>query len=707
MRSSGARDRFLSPDNFYLAWRRLINSVHRETADNLDREAFRLSVDENLRSIAERVANGEYEPSRCAKIYIPKSNFTLRTRPVLTVSDAVVYQAIANIIAEQARADLSILSNQFVFAHLPTPPGYDYAILRWWDQDPRFKNRYCDILRHGNDWVVKADIASFYDSVDHELLRQLIEERWLQDDLILDLLCRCLRTWTGDGAGHTFGRGVPQGYDASDFLASLFLYPIDQEMIGKGYEYVRYVDDIRILASTKDKANRGLIDLDLALKNAALILQARKTSLLKIEDIEKECDNSWAELSYIARLPGEDREEELHRVFVSSLRRYRKGLDKQVESDLVFALNRMKEPHEDVRDEVLRLLGDMPWRSESLTRYLVRHFKGDPIAIKGLRDFVETHTVYGWALADALYVLARISDPDACRDICKEWVLDTRLPWYQRTIAVDLLGLSPANYAFLDFVMQDEPDEMVRRSMLANCYHLANDRSQKIRLLKQALTDPSERVKRVGLSLYLSEEPRTLKWTDLDIEVSSLDHLGLLVPDIAAETAERLRECFIVKTLRDWFEVSDAPRVDFVTFFGDQATYNAAVEHLKVAMRAYDTSPSRYVTRMDNFNQIVTWKIYDHFLPTVNYKKDEHANNIRRGQFKNLSSVIAGAFERCHAWRSQCAEAHAYAKSLGSLSEEVPVWERDKIATSLKAAYIELTELWLKHRVQGASTPSS
>jgi len=707
---SDVREMFLGLDNFRLAWRRLSNSVHKETADNLDREAFQSAVDENLKSIAERVAEGEYSPSRCVRIFFPKSNFTLRSRPVLTTSDAVVYQAIANVVAERARADLSILSNQFVFAHLPTPPGCDYAILRWWNQYPLFQKRYCSILRSGNPWVVKADIASFYDSVDHELLRALIEERWLQDDLILDLLDSCLRTWTANDAAQTFGRGLPQGYDASDFLACVFLYPVDQSMISKGYKYVRYVDDMRITAPTRDRANRSLIELDMALKNAALILQAGKTVLTEIEDPEEECDNSWTELSYLARrgpVAGEETEGKLYQLFWSSVTRYREDKDRRAESHIVFALNRLKEAHEDVRDEVLRLLSDMPWRSEPLTGYLTRHFRDDPIAATGLRDFATTHVVYGWVLADALYALARIGDLEFCSDICKDWLTNPDLPWYQRIIAVDLLGSSGTNFAFLDSAMQDEQDEMVRRSILANCYHLVSDNAQKIRLLKRALTDPSERVKRVGIWLYLSEPPGNLKWADLDVGVAGLGHLGLLLPDIAGEAADDLRKCFIAKTLRERFGVVDALQVDFMAFFEDQQEYDAAVKHLKVAMRAYDTVPSRYVTRIDSFNQITTCKIYDHFLPKVQCNRNEHGNNIRRGAFKNLSPVIAGAFARCHTWRSQCPETHAYAKSLGALSEEVPVWERDKITVSLKAAYTELVDLWLAQDATSASTPPS
>lgn len=83
-------------------------------------------------------------------------------------------------------------------------------------------------------------------------------------------------------------RGIPQGSNASDFLANLFLYDIDREMIGNGHHYVRYVDDVRILGPDKPTVQRGLIRFDLELKRAGLVAQVSKTSVHKIEDIKLE-----------------------------------------------------------------------------------------------------------------------------------------------------------------------------------------------------------------------------------------------------------------------------------------------------------------------------------------------------------------------------------------------------------------------------------
>lgn len=42
--------------------------------------------------------------------------------------------------------------------------------------------------------------------------------------------------------------GLPQNRDASSFLSNVLLSRVDKAMAGKGYDYYRYVDDIRVIA---------------------------------------------------------------------------------------------------------------------------------------------------------------------------------------------------------------------------------------------------------------------------------------------------------------------------------------------------------------------------------------------------------------------------------------------------------------------------
>ncbi|MCF5032482.1 RNA-directed DNA polymerase, partial [Pseudomonas syringae] len=55
-------------------------------------------------------------------------------------------------------------------------------------------------------------------------------------------LCTLLARW-----GYNERHGLPQNRDASSFIANVVLNSVDQNMVALGYDYYRYVDDIRII----------------------------------------------------------------------------------------------------------------------------------------------------------------------------------------------------------------------------------------------------------------------------------------------------------------------------------------------------------------------------------------------------------------------------------------------------------------------------
>ncbi len=80
----------------------------------------------------------------------------------------------------------------------------------------------------------------------------------------------------------TFSRdhGLPQNRDASSFLSNILLSSVDREIVKKGYDYYRYVDDIRVLADTEIHARRALQDIIRELRKVGLNINASKTEIL-------------------------------------------------------------------------------------------------------------------------------------------------------------------------------------------------------------------------------------------------------------------------------------------------------------------------------------------------------------------------------------------------------------------------------------------
>jgi len=282
--------KFANYDNFLLAWQRTVNVTSRMLHDDLGLKIFAHNLQANLEDLVRQVQAEDfpYKPLADHKVYVPKPSTTLRTMSLMAVPDVIVYQALVNVIADQVHPYLVTHENQHVLGNLYAGTGRRWMLRPWKEQYIRFVNSVERLYRAGNSWIASTDIVAFYDTIDHERLLSLVGKYCGEEQKFKNIFRECLAKWSAHNANIKMSRGIPQGSNASDFIANLFLYEIDREMIAHGYHYVRYVDDIRILGADKPTVQRGLILFDLELKRAGLVAQVTKTSVHEIEDIEKE-----------------------------------------------------------------------------------------------------------------------------------------------------------------------------------------------------------------------------------------------------------------------------------------------------------------------------------------------------------------------------------------------------------------------------------
>lgn len=88
-------------------------------------------------------------------------------------------------------------------------------------------------------------------------------------------LCALLTRW-----GYNERHGLPQNRDASSFIANIVLNSVDQNMVALGYDYYRYVDDIRIICSSPRTAKKALADLINQLRKLGMNINSGKTAIL-------------------------------------------------------------------------------------------------------------------------------------------------------------------------------------------------------------------------------------------------------------------------------------------------------------------------------------------------------------------------------------------------------------------------------------------
>lgn len=133
-------------------------------------------------------------------------------------------------------------------------------------------------------------MTACYDSINHELLRTILVDGGISESCV-DQLIVLIGKWV-KGSSYSINTGIPQGPLASGIIGEAILFKFDEyaNTLKKKYRfsYVRYVDDIRLLAEDEKTVRTVLFMLDKKSKELGLYPQVSKIDVHKIEDIGDE-----------------------------------------------------------------------------------------------------------------------------------------------------------------------------------------------------------------------------------------------------------------------------------------------------------------------------------------------------------------------------------------------------------------------------------
>jgi group II intron reverse transcriptase/maturase len=109
--------------------------------------------------------------------------------------------------------------------------------------------------------MVDADLAQFFDRVNHDILMDRLAKR-LDDAALLRLIRRYVMAGILDG-GVKLERyeGTPQGSPLSPLLANVLLDEVDRELARRGHCFVRYADDSNVYVRSHKAGERVLAGL--------------------------------------------------------------------------------------------------------------------------------------------------------------------------------------------------------------------------------------------------------------------------------------------------------------------------------------------------------------------------------------------------------------------------------------------------------------
>ena len=252
------------PDTLFQAWNKVVSNDGMAGCDNQSITDYSWSIEKHLATLGRQLLSGTYEPQPLLKLVMLKPTGKLRTLLIPTVMDRVAQTAAAIVLTPLVESELG--ANTF---------AYRKGLSRM------TAAREIERLRNlGYHWVVDADISSFFDTVDHELLFQRFREL-CDDDELLTLISRWLTALIFDGNNPKVKNtiGLPQGCPISPMLANLYLDKFDERIEKEGFKLVRFADDFLILCKSKPKAEAARQLSESALAELKLQLNNEKTRI--------------------------------------------------------------------------------------------------------------------------------------------------------------------------------------------------------------------------------------------------------------------------------------------------------------------------------------------------------------------------------------------------------------------------------------------
>ena len=137
----------------------------------------------------------------------------------------------------------------------------------------------------------------------------------------------------------------------------------------RNIRYVRYIDDIKLLAKAEVPLKRALLTLDLISKNLGLVPQAQKINLGKIERVEDILKTILSEILEKVEGKAAGSQKTLYKMFCKSIQKEKQGYTITDTTTFKYSLKRMN-PRRDVLKRIATMLNQRPDCSFVFAEYL-------------------------------------------------------------------------------------------------------------------------------------------------------------------------------------------------------------------------------------------------------------------------------------------------------------------------------------------------
>ena len=241
--------------------------------DSITVEQYGEQLAANLQALRGRMKAGQYRHQPIRRVNIPKASGGTRPIGISTVEDKIAQGAVRDVLEAVYEQDFLECSYGF----RPGRSAHD-AI--------RELNRVVD---QGNaNYIVEADIVSFFDSIDRKALMEMLRGR-IADESLMRLVGKCLHVGILDGEKYEESdEGTAQGSILSPLLGNVYLHhvldlwyerDVRPQLRGRS-ALVRYADDFVLCFELEEDARCVWDVLEKRFAKFGLRLHAKKTRCL-------------------------------------------------------------------------------------------------------------------------------------------------------------------------------------------------------------------------------------------------------------------------------------------------------------------------------------------------------------------------------------------------------------------------------------------
>lgn len=473
-------------------------------------------------------------------------------------------------------------------------------------------------------------------------------------------------------------------------MAEIVLNYVDEKMINFVTEnpsliYLRYVDDIKLFATSEDCGKRALAYLDLLSRDLGLIPQSSKLGIKVIENKNElvKDNKKISKISIQYKKKGKIKESQ-NRKLIDDIKKdlnfdnfKNKSYDKSL---LKFAMYKVK-PDNELKNILIDNITYLYVCFEDICYYLSKNFIENPdVKIFVYRLLTKRDTPYNYLIAMIFKYFHSIIDFDI--KIYEKYYKEIKnRDWYIRYFMLDWIKIK--NPYILNIIFEDN-NPIIKRKLDYYKYLLIEDKQTKELIIQTLMRDRNIETALLGQGLL----NMNMNFWEMDIDKNNANFNEF----IKRINNVPISENYISVTLSKYYGISNGNY-----FFNNEYWDKEELDNINIIFRnAHNVSKgdnSIWISYINTFNHLVTVKLLE-IHKIKDYNKKEFNNILNRDNFMvEFFPKTYDRFTKINRRRNEIPLSHPYDKE-GRIGKYINEEEKTMYEKLFKEAVGEILSIF-------------